>query len=225
MKRTTPESHPRRILTTAFRFGEPELVILHKRTGTVRYRLSVQSRSKVSLLRAASLLALHCHARGDSPSDYEVLESSRTRVQEQICSLAAQLLETAGPGISHPRLTRREHEVLAGVAEQLSNKEIAARLNLSERTVKFHISSLLEKFRVRSRMALLREAFGPALVPACGSAQHPAGRFATRPGLAAHPGRAQQPEAACLGETGSKNGSADWRGLCIVRTAGRGRVQ
>jgi hypothetical protein len=40
----------------------------------------------------------------------------------------------------------------------LANKEIAASLNLSERTVKFHVSSLLAKFRVRGRMELVREA-------------------------------------------------------------------
>jgi hypothetical protein len=40
----------------------------------------------------------------------------------------------------------------------LANKEIAATLNLSERTVKFHVSSLLTKFRVRGRMELVREA-------------------------------------------------------------------
>ena len=40
----------------------------------------------------------------------------------------------------------------------LANKEIAADLNLSERTVKFHVSSLLPKFRVRGRLELVREA-------------------------------------------------------------------
>jgi len=47
----------------------------------------------------------------------------------------------------------------------LANKEIAASLNLSERTVKFHVSSLLAKFRVRGRMELVREA---AQLPASG---------------------------------------------------------
>jgi len=43
--------------------------------------------------------------------------------------------------------------------KSLANKEIAANLNLSERTVKFHVSSLLAKFRVRAgRMELVREA-------------------------------------------------------------------
>ena len=56
------------------------------------------------------------------------------------------------------KLTRREEEVLGGVMRSLANKEIAASLNLSERTVKFHVSSLLAKFRVRGRMELVREA-------------------------------------------------------------------
>ncbi len=59
---------------------------------------------------------------------------------------------------SQIELTRREEEVLAGLMNSLANKEIAANLNLSERTVKFHVSSLLAKFRVRGRMELVREA-------------------------------------------------------------------
>ena len=52
-------------------------------------------------------------------------------------------------------LTRREREVLDGLLESLSNKEIAGRLNISERTVKFHVSNLLAKFRVQTRCHLI----------------------------------------------------------------------
>jgi Bacterial regulatory proteins, luxR family len=45
----------------------------------------------------------------------------------------------------------------------LANKETAATLNLSELTVKFHVSSLLSKFRVRGRMELVRQATRLAL--------------------------------------------------------------
>jgi len=48
--------------------------------------------------------------------------------------------------------------VLCGVQEGLSNKEIGKRLNVSERTVKFHISALLTKFDVAGRMGLMRKA-------------------------------------------------------------------
>jgi len=44
------------------------------------------------------------------------------------------------------------------VLRSLANKEIASELNLSERTVKFHVSSLLSKFKVHSRMELMRDA-------------------------------------------------------------------
>jgi len=64
-------------------------------------------------------------------------------------------------------LTSREVQVLQELAKGLANKEIAATLNLSERTVKFHVSSLLAKFRVRGRMELVREAsrHTPGAVP------------------------------------------------------------
>jgi DNA-binding NarL/FixJ family response regulator len=52
-------------------------------------------------------------------------------------------------------LTRREREVLKGVLEHLSNKEIASKLELTERTVKFHVSNLLAKCRVRRRRDLM----------------------------------------------------------------------
>jgi Bacterial regulatory proteins, luxR family len=48
--------------------------------------------------------------------------------------------------------------VLTNVAQNLSNKEIAAKLNVSVRTIKFHVSSLLEKFDVRGRVDLMLEA-------------------------------------------------------------------
>lgn len=48
-------------------------------------------------------------------------------------------------------LTVREKEVLALVREGLGNKDIASRLNISEHTVKFHISSILGKLNAGSR--------------------------------------------------------------------------
>ncbi len=48
-------------------------------------------------------------------------------------------------------LTRRELEVLQMLAAGLSNKEIAARLNISDHTVKFHVASILGKLGASSR--------------------------------------------------------------------------
>jgi two-component system, NarL family, nitrate/nitrite response regulator NarL len=53
-------------------------------------------------------------------------------------------------GIESP-LTRREKEVLLLIDKGLSNKEIAARLQITPNTVKNHVHHLLEKLKVRSR--------------------------------------------------------------------------
>jgi DNA-binding NarL/FixJ family response regulator len=60
---------------------------------------------------------------------------------------------------SRARLSRREKEVIQRLLENLSNKEIGSALNISERTVKFHVSNLLQKFEVRRRADLIVLAF------------------------------------------------------------------
>jgi DNA-binding CsgD family transcriptional regulator len=55
-------------------------------------------------------------------------------------------------------LTRRERQVLEAVLDNLSNKEIARRLQMSVRTAKFHVSNLLVKHGVRRRADLLFRA-------------------------------------------------------------------
>jgi DNA-binding CsgD family transcriptional regulator len=76
----------------------------------------------------------------------------------ELTNKAEKLLQAGQSVKTSVNLTRREKEVLDGVLRSLANKEIASELNLSERTVKFHVSSLLAKFKVHSRMELMREA-------------------------------------------------------------------
>lgn len=74
-------------------------------------------------------------------------------------TLAASLLsdmkaESSGSKVKSPLqdLTEREHEILELVASGMSNKEIAARLFLSEKTVKHHMTNILQKLHVRNRV-------------------------------------------------------------------------
>jgi DNA-binding NarL/FixJ family response regulator len=53
-------------------------------------------------------------------------------------------------------LTRRQLDIARLVADDLSNKQIAARLFLSERTVETHITNILNKLGLNSRVQISR---------------------------------------------------------------------
>ena len=63
-------------------------------------------------------------------------------------------------------LTAREHEVLVVLATGLSNREIAQRLSISERTARTHVSSILDKLGLRSRTQAALYAIQQGLAPA-----------------------------------------------------------
>jgi DNA-binding NarL/FixJ family response regulator len=59
------------------------------------------------------------------------------------------------PGVAESiRMTRREREIAALIAQGLSNKEIAQRLNVAPYTVKSHVHSILERLALHSRLQI-----------------------------------------------------------------------
>ena len=70
------------------------------------------------------------------------------QAQNEAISLADSLV--AQTTSDHP-FSPREHQVLTLAAEGLTNKEIAYRLGISERTVQFHINSIFNKTTTSSR--------------------------------------------------------------------------
>ena len=62
-------------------------------------------------------------------------------------------------------ITSRETQVLRMLAEGLANKEIAARLGISEHTVKFHISSILDKLGASTRTEAVTLGIRRGLIP------------------------------------------------------------
>jgi RNA polymerase sigma factor (sigma-70 family) len=65
--------------------------------------------------------------------------------------LAAFFADRLRPARAFPQLSAREREVLTLLTEQLTNPEIAARLGLSEKTVRNHVSNVLTKLQVSTR--------------------------------------------------------------------------
>ncbi len=61
-------------------------------------------------------------------------------------------------------LTPREVEVLELLAEGLPNKAIAARLAISDQTVKFHVASITGKLGARNRTDAVRRAVRRGLI-------------------------------------------------------------
>ncbi|HEY4387658.1 MAG TPA: LuxR C-terminal-related transcriptional regulator [Ktedonobacteraceae bacterium] len=81
-------------------------------------------------------------------------------IQPQI---ASRLLSRVGRG-RIAALTTREQEVLRLLARGLRNKEIAARLFVSERTINFHLANIYQKLNVSGRTEALSKALEQGLV-------------------------------------------------------------
>ena len=95
-------------------------------------------------------------ARGDA-----LLAASVTR--RLLDRFAGALPDDAAPPADLSELTERELEVLRLVALALSNAEIAARLALTEATVKTHVSSVLRKLGLRDRVQAVVLAYDVGL--------------------------------------------------------------
>ena len=84
---------------------------------------------------------------------------------DALAARSAELLGGPRPGRwTGLGVTAREADVLVLVAEGLANKQIAARLHVSPRTVEKHVESLLRKAGARSRTQLVAIA-GPSKTP------------------------------------------------------------
>jgi two-component system, NarL family, response regulator YdfI len=137
------------ILTT---YNEDALMLDGLRSGARSYLLKDTKRQVMfDTLRAA--------ARGESLLSQDVI----ARVVAQSGGVPAAANKTTAFG--EIALTDREQEVLTGVARGERSKEIAARLGITERTVKAHLASIYNKFGVDSRAAAIAVASQRGLLP------------------------------------------------------------
>ncbi|MFN2138018.1 MAG: response regulator [Candidatus Promineifilaceae bacterium] len=117
-------------------YSDDELILQALQAGASGYILKqVGNRSIISALEAVR----SGNAALDPQVTRQVIEQVR---KDEITRQAAAFRD----------LSAREMEVLAEVAKGLSNNEIAAHLNLSEKTVRNHVSAILTKLNLSNRI-------------------------------------------------------------------------
>ena len=107
----------------------------------------ISARELVSILQA-----IHEGESYVTPSlaAHLLLELSNTTYSTSSTSSTSSTHRSSSPSLGE--LNERERQVLEGVAEGLSNKEIALRCHLTEKTVKHYVSSILQKLHVHNRV-------------------------------------------------------------------------
>ncbi|WP_433556014.1 response regulator [Pseudonocardia xinjiangensis] len=126
-------------------FGESERVHAALKQGAAGYLLKDAGPDEVAA-------ALHAAARGEVFLDVTVAR----RLTDELRT----------PRIGLGSLTAREREILVLVADGLSNREIADRLMIRERTARTHVSNLLGKLGLTSRTQAALVAVREGLVEA-----------------------------------------------------------
>jgi DNA-binding CsgD family transcriptional regulator len=132
-------------------------VFFDKKTGTQRFEVKANTNGSLPVNHVASLLAVQCVMRGRRPQDFGVAVAAGEDLFTGLETLTEKLIQDCKVFQSPVQLSRREREVLHEVLQVFSNKEIAEKVHISVRTVKFHVSALLAKFGVASRMDLMRK--------------------------------------------------------------------
>lgn len=106
-------------------------------------------------------------AAGELAQAVRTVARGEVLVQPQIAGrLISRFGQQARGNYGHEALTAREQEVLRLLARGLRNKEIAARLFVSERTVNFHLANIYQKLNVSGRTEALSKALEQGLITA-----------------------------------------------------------
>jgi len=137
------------------RVSPREFVFVDRKTGKKCFAVKPRADGSLPLEETSSLLAMHCVLRSQTPADLCVMVAVGRDFLECLMPRARRLIKACSPELMPIQITARQQQVLRGIFQNLRNKEIAAGMNVSERTVKFHVAALLRKFEVTTRVALV----------------------------------------------------------------------
>src|ERR1700682_4696170 len=114
--------------------------------------------SSIAIQLGASGIFLKQNSPGTLTRAIRMVVGGEAWVDEKVMRLLAAAVDEHEDQSSAKVLTRREQQVLQGVFEGLTNKEIAAQLGVTESAVKATLQQLFQKTRVRTRSQLVRIA-------------------------------------------------------------------
>ncbi len=133
------------LLTT---YDEDDLILQGLQAGACGYMLKDTPLEKL-------LDAIRTAARGDVLIQPEIM----ARLLSYTSSASRATSSPSSPALSGPmELTKREREVLTGVAQGERSKEIALRLGITERTVRAYLTNIYTKLNVDSRSSAVAVA-------------------------------------------------------------------
>ena len=102
--------------------------------------------------------------RADVFSAVRVVAAGGSLLAPLAASAVLRRVRGDAPAAAGPSLTTRERAVLEQLARGLGNKQIAARLGITERTVKFHVSSVFAKLGAANRTEAVTRAAQAGLI-------------------------------------------------------------
>lgn len=144
-------------------FPQAESVLLQfKQQGCSVVVLSLTPSVQQSLAFFAAGASGYCHALAATTMLHQVVESVQAGgiwigaelMQKMVQRIAQQPIAIDTQAEKLGLLTAKEKQVAESVAQGLTNKEVAKQLDISDRTVKAHLTAVFEKLGVRDRIHL-----------------------------------------------------------------------
>jgi DNA-binding NarL/FixJ family response regulator len=152
------EDHGSHFLPTARRAGFAGKVLMVTAGMTAK-------ESSTALHLGASGIFLKHNSPGTLAKAVRLIMGGEIWVDPKVIQLMADRVDQREEETVSPLLTQREQQVLRGIFEGLTNKEIGARLGVSDGAVKATLQQLFQKTGVRTRSQLVRIALEGSLGP------------------------------------------------------------
>jgi DNA-binding NarL/FixJ family response regulator len=135
----------------------PRLLAAHPSAGVIVFTAYDTEERVLGALRAGARGYLLKGASGQEIAEaIRAVQAGGSHLAPRVASTV--LAQVQGARTRAPELSPREREVLRLVADGLPTKQIARALNITERTVKFHVASLMRKLDADNRAQMVAVA-------------------------------------------------------------------